>query len=150
MTAVYRDDADKEPRPDRRRLAVLWRLTALLRPHVARFVLAVVMLLAASGITLCYPQAARYAIDLGMATGARDAGKLDWIVLGLVVLVAVNGAFIWLRHYSMSWLGERVVTDLRALVFDRILLLDLAWFHERRSGEPADQLASDVTVVEDV
>jgi ATP-binding cassette subfamily B protein len=150
MAAVYRDDSDKEPRTDRRRLAVLWRLTALLRPHAARFVLAVVMLLCASGITLCYPQAARYAIDIGMATGSHDAGRLDWIVLGLVVLVAVNGAFIWLRHYSMSWLGERVVTDLRALVFDRILMLDLAWFHERRSGELVGRLASDVTVVEDV
>jgi ABC transporter fused permease/ATP-binding protein len=147
-TDVYRDDPESTPR-DKRRLAVLWRLTALLRPHRARFALAVITLLAASAITLCYPRAAKYAVDLGMA-GGHDFSELDWIVIALIALVAVNGVLVWLRHYSMSWLGERVVTDLRGLVFDRILTLELAWFHERRSGELVGRLASDVTVVEGV
>jgi ABC transporter fused permease/ATP-binding protein len=50
----------------------------------------------------------------------------------------------------MSWLGERVVADLRGLVFDRVLTLPLGWFHERRSGELVGRLASDVTVIEGV
>jgi ABC-type multidrug transport system fused ATPase/permease subunit len=62
----------------------------------------------------------------------------------------VNAVLVWLRHYSMSWLGERVVADLRGLVFSRIMTLPLAWFHERRSGELVGRLASDVTVVEGV
>jgi len=57
---------------------------------------------------------------------------------------------VWLRHYSISWLGERVVADLRAMVVDRLITLPLAWFYERRSGELVGRLASDVTVVEDV
>ncbi len=110
--------------------------------------LAVVMLLAASGLTLVYPQAARYAVDVGM--GSKTTGDLDWIVVGILGLFVVNAGFVWLRHYSLSWLGERVVTDLRGLVFDRILTLPLSWFHERRSGELVGRLASDVTVVEGV
>ena len=148
MSDPYRDDPERETPRDRRRLGVLWRLTALLRPHVGRFVLAVATLFVASGITLVYPQAAKFAVDIGM--GARTSDDLDWIALGLVGLVLVNGVFIWLRHYSMSWLGERVVTDLSALVFDRLLTLELGWFHERRSGELVGRLASDVTVVEGV
>jgi ABC transporter fused permease/ATP-binding protein len=146
----YVDDVredDKLPR-DRRRLAVLWRLTALLRPHRARFALAVVTLLCASGITLCYPQAARYAIDVGMRS--KDTSALDDIVLVIVALVVLNAAFVWLRHYSISWLGERVVADLRGMVVDRLMTLPLAWFYERRSGELVGRLASDVTVIEDV
>jgi ABC transporter fused permease/ATP-binding protein len=131
-----------------RRLAVLWRLTALMRPYRGRFVFAVATLLFASGISLVYPQAAKYAIDVGMKQSTTD--KLDWIVGGLLVLFVINGVLVWLRHYSMSWLGERVVTDLRGLVFERILALPLAWFHERRSGELVGRLASDVTVVEGV
>ena len=65
-------------------------------------------------------------------------------------LFIVNALFVWLRHYSLCWLGERVVTDLRGLVFDRLLTLPLAWFHERRSGELVGRLASDVTVIEGV
>src|SRR5438445_8092417 len=144
MAAPYVDPPElPEDRPrERRRLAVLWRLTALLRPHRGRFVLAVATLLAASGITLVYPQAARYAIDTGMHS--KQTHDLDLIVVGLLVLFALNAVFVWLRHYSISWLGERVVADLRGLVVDRILTLPLAWFHERRSGELVGRLASDV------
>ncbi|HEY6039222.1 MAG TPA: ABC transporter transmembrane domain-containing protein [Kofleriaceae bacterium] len=148
MSGVYVEDPAKDKRADRRRLAVLWRLTALLRPHRGRFVLAVVTLLAASGITLAYPQAARYAIDVGMHS--KETHDLDLIVVGLLVLFAANAVLVWLRHYSISWLGERVVADLRAMVVDRLITLPLAWFYERRSGELVGRLASDVTVVEDV
>jgi ABC transporter fused permease/ATP-binding protein len=151
VSAPYVDppDPDGKDQPrDRRRLAVLWRLAALMRPYRGRFVLAVVMLLAASGLTLVYPQAARYAVDVGM--GSKTTEDLDWIVLGILGLFVVNAGFVWMRHYTLSWLGERVVTDLRGLVFDRLLTLPLAWFHERRSGELVGRLASDVTVVEGV
>ncbi|MEP6862868.1 MAG: ABC transporter transmembrane domain-containing protein [Deltaproteobacteria bacterium] len=133
---------------DKRRLAVLWRLTALVKPHRGRFVLAVVTLFAASGITLAYPQAARYAIDVGMHS--KDTHDLDVIVVALLALFAANAVLVWLRHYSISWLGERVVADLRAMVVDRLITLPLAWFYERRSGELVGRLASDVTVVEDI
>jgi ABC transporter fused permease/ATP-binding protein len=142
-------DAEKEgASSDQRRLAVLWRLLPLIRPHRARFLLAVGALLAASGIALVYPWAARVAVDVGM--GARTTTDLDRIVLVLCGVFVVNAVLVWLRHYSMSWLGERVVADLRGLVFDRILTLPLSWFHERRSGELVGRLASDVTVVEGV
>ncbi len=152
MSAPYTEaeppDAQQQERGDRRRLAVLWRLVPLIRPHRARFLLAVATLFAASGITLIYPWAARQAVDIGM--GQTTSHDLDMIVVFLIAVFMVNAVLVWLRHYSMSWLGERVVTDLRALVFDRIMTLPLAWFHERRSGELVGRLASDVTVVEGV
>jgi ABC transporter fused permease/ATP-binding protein len=133
---------------DRRRLAVLWRLLPLLRPHRARFWLVLVTLCAASGVTLVYPWAARQAVDVGM--GGKTTHDLDLIVLLLVGVFIINAILVWLRHYSVSWLGERVVADLRGLVFDRVLTLPLSWFHERRSGELVGRLASDVTVIEGV
>ncbi len=151
MTAapyVEPPERDGEPPRERRRLAVLWRLTALVRPHRGRFALAVLTLLAASGITLVYPQAARFAIDTGMH--GKDTHDLDLIVAGLCGLFVLNAVFVWLRHYSISWLGERVVADLRGMVVDRLITLPLGWFHERRSGELVGRLASDVTVIEDV
>ncbi|MEO8698887.1 MAG: ABC transporter transmembrane domain-containing protein [Kofleriaceae bacterium] len=144
----YVDGPKDEDARDRRRLGILWRLAPLIRPHRGRFVLAVVTLFAASSITLVYPYAAGQAVHVGM--GSTTTENLDLIVIGLIVVFVVNAALVWLRHYSMSWLGERVVADLRGLVFDRILTLPLGWFHERRSGELVGRLASDVTVVEGV
>jgi ABC transporter fused permease/ATP-binding protein len=150
MAAPYVASSEEDAKADkgRRRLGILWRLMALIRPHRGRFLLALVTLLAASGVSLVYPQAARYAVDVGM--GARSSAQLDKIVIGLVVLFFVQAGLVWIRHYSVSWLGERVVADLRAMVFDRVLTLPLAWFHERRSGELVGRLSSDVTVIEDV
>lgn len=144
------DNPANSANPARRKrdLSVLLRLRSLMAPYRWRFVLAVSTLFAASGISLVYPQAARYAIDVGM--GARSTSKLDIIVLALIGVFIVNAVLIWLRHYSMSWLGERVVADLRGLVVDRVMTLPLAWFHERRTGELVGRLSSDVTVVEGV
>jgi len=127
---------------------VLWRLLPLLRPHRLRFLLALGALCGASLINLVYPWAARQVVDVGMAK--RTTGDLDAILILLVGVFVLNAALVWLRHYSISWLGERVVADLRGLVFDRVLTLPLGWFHERRSGELVGRLASDVTVVEGV
>lgn len=150
MAAAYVDDekVDGDRPRDRRRLSVLWRLTALIRPYRARFLFAVVMLLAASAITLVYPMVGRYAVDDAMAK--KTSHDLDLVAGAVIVMAIVNAAFVWGRHYSLSWLGERVVTDLRALVFDRLLMLPISWFHERRSGELVGRLASDVTVIEGV
>jgi len=150
VSTPYLDDpaGPRDGKPDRRRLAVLWRLMPLLRPHTGRFVLALFALLAASSITLVYPWAAKQAVDVGMQSAATRS--LDLIVYALIGVFVVNAGLVWLRHYSLSWLGERVVADLRGMVFDRILTLPLAWFHERRSGELVGRLASDVTIVQGV
>jgi ABC transporter fused permease/ATP-binding protein len=142
------DEPDEPPDGKRRRLGILWRVVDLVRPHKGRFVLAMFALVTASSLQLVYPQAARYAVDVGM--GKTSARSLDLIVLALCGVFVIHAGLVWLRHYSLSWLGERVVADLRGQVVDRVLSLDQAWFHERRTGELVGRLASDVTVVEGV
>ena len=126
----------------------LTRLLGMLRAHRLRFFVATIALLGGSGIGLLYPQAAKYAIDLGLASGSLS--RLNEIALLLLAAFAVQAGLTWIRHYLMSWLGERVVADLRMMVFDRLLTLAPGWFHERRTGELVGRLAADVTVVEGV
>lgn len=132
--------------PDRAPLSRLTRLVALLSPYKRRFALACVALLGGSGLGLLYPQAARYAIDDGLL--AKAPQHLDQAAVALLLLFVIHAGFVWSRHYLMSWLGERAVTDLRVQVFDRLLRLPAAWFHERRSGEVVSRLAADVTTVQ--
>jgi ABC transporter fused permease/ATP-binding protein len=148
VLASYVDPLEADRPPDRRRLAVLRRLVPLLLPHRARCALALTALCGASCIALAYPWAMRQVIDVGMS--GQTTGQLDVIVALMVGVFVVNAVLVWLRDYSVSWLGERVVADLRTLVFDRVLTLPLAWFHDRRTGELVGRLASDVTVIEGV
>jgi len=129
-------------------LGVLGRLLAMLRPHRARFVLATITLFFASGISLIYPRAAQEAVDAGLSDGSMD--RLNTLIFVLIGVFILHGALVWLRHYSVSWLGERVVADLRAMVVDHLLSLPVGWFYERRTGELVSRLSSDVTTIEDV
>jgi ABC transporter fused permease/ATP-binding protein len=138
----------KDTRGGIKRLSQLRRLINAVRPHRTRFYIATLTLLLGSGLNLIYPPALGYALD---AVIVRESlAEFDRMMLLVLGAIAVLGIFIWVRHYLMSWLGLRVVTDLRALVFERILGLSMGWFHERRTGELVGRLASDVTVVEGV
>ncbi len=142
---------DKQRRPGRgdlQRLGSLRRLIALVAPHRFRFYVATLALFLGSGLSLVYPQGAKYAIDEGMRGGSL--AFLDTILFALVGIFLLHAVLVWMRHYLMSWLGERAVADLRGMVFDRILTLSPAWFHERRTGELVGRLSSDVTVIENV
>ena len=125
----------------------LWRVLGLVRPHWLRFLIATVALVFGSSLALVYPKALGFAVD-GLSHG--DLTALNTVALVLMVVFVVHAAFGWLRHYLMSWLGERVVADMRQQVFARLLRLPLSWFHERRAGEIVGRLASDVSVVEGV
>lgn len=147
-TATSGDAAEPSQKSQLRRLNHLWRLIELVRPHRLRFIVATVALLVSSGLSLVYPQAARYAIDIGIREGSL--ARLDRVLVYLIAIFALHAVLVWIRHYLMSWLGERAVADLRGMVFERILSLSSTWFHERKSGELVGRLASDVTVVESV
>ncbi len=138
----------EHPPATAQRLSQLGRLIRLLAPYRLRFVVATIALLVGSSLALVYPQAAKVAIDQGMRGGDMD--RLDQVIKLLLVVFAVHAVFVWIRHYLMSWLGERAVADLRAKVFDRVLTLPPGWFHERRTGELVGRLAADVGVIEGV
>jgi len=148
--ARRRDDPDlpKNPKDQAKRLTVLRRLLPMLRPHRGRFALATLLLLVGSGLTLIYPQAARQAIDAGFADAST--AKLDRMAAGLIVVFVINAAVTWGRHYLMSWLGERVVAELRSKVYAKLLRQPLSWFHERPSGELTGRLASDVGTIQSI
>ena len=145
------DDLPPPPattKPGVKRLGILTRLLALMAPYSARFVIATVALFIGSAAGLLYPQALRLVVDTGITTGSLE--RIDMIALALVGVFLVQGLLTWLRHYLMSWLGERVVADLRSKVFQRLLALPLSWFQERRTGEITGRLAADVAVVEGI
>ena len=77
--------------------------------------LALLALLVAAAAMLSLPVALRYLIDEGMAAGSPETINRYFIAfLGAAV---VFGVFAALRFYLVTWLGERVVADLRSAVY---------------------------------
>lgn len=134
------------PEAKNRNLRPLLELLSLVGPYKWRFWVATLALFISSGLGLVYPQAARKAVDFGLSS--KNMSDLNQMTALLVGVFVVQALFIWVRHYMMSWLGQRVVSDLRTRVFQRLVHLPPSWFHERHTGEILSRLSSDVTVVD--
>src|SRR3954454_18282152 len=125
-------------------LAIIWRFTARYKGHVAG---ALLSLLVAAGATLAIPNAFRLIIDRGFASIGGDIGRWFQYLLLVVVVMAVSTAF---RFYFVSWLGERVVADVREAVQRNLLRLAPSFFEENRPSEIASRLTADTTIIEQV
>ena len=136
------------PREQLKRVTVLRRLLPLVWPYRRRFAAATAVLLVGSGLSLLYPQAARYAIDASV--GGVSTETLDRLALAVALVFIISAGATWLRHYLMATLGERVVADLRTRVYQRLLEQPLSYFHEKPSGELTGRLAADVATVQGI
>ena len=125
-------------------LALIWRFTARYKGHVAGALLA---LLVAALATLAIPSAFKLIIDRGFTGAGGDIGRWFQYLLLIVVVMAIATA---LRFYFVSWLGERVVADVREAVQRNLLRLAPSFFEENRPSEIASRLTADTTIIEQV
>ncbi len=124
----------------RQTLRSLWPFIA---PYKGRIVAAFFALVGSTTATLTVPLSVRLVIDRGF-TG-EDGVPLGGVFLGLIAVVSILAVMSALRYYLVTWLGERVVADLRAAVFARIMRFDVAFHDRARAGELVSRLTSDAT-----
>jgi len=135
-------------RPKGRSLKPLRSLLPFLRPHVGTMLLALGALLVAAAAMLALPVALRYLIDEGVAAGSPET--INRYFIAFLAAAAVFGVFAALRFYLVTWLGERVVADLRQAVYDRVIRMDPAFFEVTRTGEVLSRLTADTTLVQSI
>ncbi len=113
--------------------------------YPGRFLGALAALFVAAAATLAIPLAVRRMIDLGF--GADAGGKIDQYFLAILGVVAVLALASAARYYLVTTIGERVVADLRAAVFARIVSLDAGFFDSARAGEISSRLTADTVQI---
>ncbi len=131
--------------PKRASLRSLKPLVPYALRYKGRIAAGIAALLVASAATLVMPIAARRVIDHGFTENSAPLINAYFGVLVLVVGVLAVGSAM--RFYLVVTLGERIVADLRAAVFDRMTILDPAFFDASRSGELVSRLTADTTQV---
>ena len=135
-------------RPRARSLGPLRALLPYLRPYRGVLALAVAALLVAAAAMLALPVALRYLIDEGLSS--RNTATIDRYFLAFLAAAAAFGIFAALRFYLVTWLGERVVADLRSAVYARVIRMDPAFFEVTRIGEVLSRLTADTTLVQSI
>lgn len=134
---------DRPASRDLGQLALLWRF---MRPYRPPMIGATIALTVGASTVLALGAGLRKLIDEGFAGG--DVGLLDDAVLVLVGVIVVLAAASYARFFLVSWIGERVVADIRRAVFDRVLKLSPAYFEVTRAGEILSRLTTDTTLLQ--
>jgi len=129
----------------RRSIAPLKALVPFLARHRGHVAAALVALVAAAGVTLLLPLAIRRMIDHGFS--AADGAFIDRYFGMLVVLAAALAVASATRYYLVTWLGERIVADLRRQVFDHVTRLSADFWDRSQSGEIVSRLTADTTQI---
>jgi ATP-binding cassette subfamily B protein len=133
-------------RPRAKTLNPLRSLLPFLRPYRSMLAAALVSLLVASAAMLALPLALRELIDYVIA--AKNSGALDRYLIGFLSASVIFGVFAALRFYLVTWLGERVVADLRSAVYRRVVRMDPTFYETTRVGEVLSRLTTDTTLVQ--
>ncbi|MGH2523178.1 MAG: ABC transporter transmembrane domain-containing protein, partial [Anaerolineales bacterium] len=121
------------------------RLFRYLRPYHSHMALAVSALIAGAALGLVFPWIMQNLVDAVL--GQHNLAELNRITLILIATFLVRSVFYYLQGYSLSYVGERIVVDLRREVYAHLHALSVRFFSDRRVGELVSRLSSDVTLV---
>lgn len=131
-----------------RRLSNLKVIWAFVKRYPGHLVCALLALVIASGATLAIPNALRDVIDKGF--GATDINHLRTPFMWMFALGLLSAFATAIRFYFVTWIGERVVADIRMAVHSHLLSLSPEFFEENRPAEIASRLTADTTIIEQV
>ena len=142
------DTPSEQPNNATRSLHPLKTLVPFILPYKGTLLFALLALLVAAAAMLILPMALRLLIDRGFA--ANDVTTINRYFAGFLVVALVFGFFAALRFYLVTWLGEKVVADIRNAVYRRVIFMDPTFFEVTKTGEVLSRLTTDTTLVQSI
>jgi len=141
-------DQSNSDRPAAKSLKPLRTLWPFITPYYRTLIAALSALLIASAAMLAMPVALRFLIDNGFI--AQDLETVNRYFGWFLAATVVFSLFASMRYYLVTWLGERVVADIRNAVYARVIRMDPAFFEVTRTGEVLSRLTTDTTLVQSI
>lgn len=126
-------------------LRPLLNLLPYLKLYRRQVVYALIALVFASASTLVVPVAVRQILDQGF--NAANIELINSYFLGMIGVVVVLAASSAIRFYFVSWIGERVVADVRDSLFGHLLTLTPQFYESQKTGNVVSRLTADTTQI---
>ena len=120
-----------------------FRLLGYVRPYWRVFAFAVGALVLTAGTEPLFPALMKPLLDKGFDGNHGD--ELHLVPFAIVAIFVARGLFGYIASYCMAWVSNRVICDLRAQMFERIVRLPAAYFHANPSGRLISRVSYDVT-----
>ncbi|MBD2843027.1 ABC transporter transmembrane domain-containing protein [Erythrobacter rubeus] len=146
---IEEQDAANSPRKPRSLapLRMVYREAAKYPQQVA---LALIALVVTAAGTLAIPAASQLIVDRGFGGAGGEAGDIGRWFRYLLVIVVVIALGTAARFYFVSWIGERVVADIRRKVHRNLLRMSPSFYEENSPKEISSRMTSDTTIIETV
>ena len=125
--------------------ALYGRLLGYVKPYWRMFALSIVGLILTAATEPMLPALFKPLLDKGFVD--KDQDFIRWVPVLLLGLFVLRGVASFISTYSMAWVGSRLVMDLRAAMFDKLMTLPTRYFDQNPSGQLIAQLAFNVTQV---
>jgi len=118
------------------------RILALFKPYRFRLAAVLVLIVVSAGIAILQPFLLRRALDVGILQ--HDETVLTVTVLAMIAIsIFTNATSVW-QTYMSNVVGQRVMHDLRAAVYQHLQKMSLAFFTRTRTGEVQSRIANDI------
>jgi ABC transporter fused permease/ATP-binding protein len=136
---------------DRESIGEALELFKYLRPYRTRYAAAMAALFVGNLLMLAFPYLAGSIVDAALkhARGVGDMSGVDRTALILIGVLAIQAGFSFFHSLSFSTVGQRSLVDLRRDTYARLISLPMTFFAQRRVGELASRLSSDLIQIED-
>jgi ATP-binding cassette, subfamily B, bacterial MsbA len=122
-----------------------FRLLRYVKPYWGVFALSIVGMLITAATEVALPIAVKPFLDGTFVN--KDPFLITWVPVFMVLLYIVRGAGAYLGTYASAWVGNKVVMDLRDVMFRRMLALPLGYFHDNTSGNLISRFTFDAAQV---
>ena len=118
-------------------------------PYRKTFILGLIALGLSSGTLLSFPYFAGKLLDVAQGKTGFVLTSINQIAVALILILAIQSVFSFLRVYTFTIVSEKSLADLRHAVYSKIIWLPLSFFDSRRVGELTSRITSDVGTLQD-
>jgi subfamily B ATP-binding cassette protein MsbA len=126
-------------------IQLYFRLLRYVKPYWGVFALSILGMLISAATEVALPVAVKPFLDGTFVD--KDAFLIKWVPVALVVIFVFRGLGAYIGTYASTWVGNKVVMDLRDIMFRRMLALPLGYFHDNTTGNLISRFTYDATQV---
>lgn len=122
------------------------RILGYIKPYMHRLLFAMFCTIMAAAGNLYIPWIIKDMIDKVLAD--KNGAMLNWIAASIIAIFIVRGLFWYGQNYLMSYVGQRVIIDIRAAVFKKLQRLSVSFYDKNKTGTIMSYVTNDVNALQ--
>ena len=127
-------------------MSLYFRLLSYVRPYALRITIAILCTMMAAGCNLYLPWIIKDVVDRVLVD--KDTVMLNYIAASIVIVFIIRGIFFYGQSYLMSWVGQKVVIDVRGDIFRKLQRLSMSFYDKNKTGTIMSYVTNDVAAMQ--